>query len=86
VCKRFPSDTDETCDVGIRALKLNVDKGTSEQTHGNIIASGTYSNINLSINYTFLHDANGMNACTADHVWSVRMIQLENRWTDLDEI
>jgi hypothetical protein len=34
-----------------------------------------------------LHDVHQMNAYMADHVClSVRMIQLENRWTDLDEI
>jgi hypothetical protein len=34
-----------------------------------------------------LHDVHEMNTSRADHVClSVRMIQLENRWTDLDEI
>jgi hypothetical protein len=34
-----------------------------------------------------LHDVHEMNAHRAGHVClSVRMIQLENRWTDLDEI
>jgi hypothetical protein len=34
-----------------------------------------------------LHDVHEMNAYRADHVrLSVRMIQLENRCTDLDEI
>jgi hypothetical protein len=34
-----------------------------------------------------LHDMCEMNACRADHVYlSARMIQLENRWTDFDEI
>jgi hypothetical protein len=34
-----------------------------------------------------LHDVHEMNAYRAGHVClSVRMIQLENHWTDLDEI
>jgi hypothetical protein len=34
-----------------------------------------------------LHDAHEMNAYRAGHVClSVRMIQLDNRWTDVDEI
>jgi hypothetical protein len=34
-----------------------------------------------------LHDVHETNACRAGHVClSVRMIQLESRWTDLDEI
>jgi hypothetical protein len=34
-----------------------------------------------------LHDAHEMNAQRTDHVClSVRVIQLEKRWTDLDEI
>jgi hypothetical protein len=34
-----------------------------------------------------LHDMRGMNAYRAGHIrLSVRIIQLENRWTDLDEI
>jgi hypothetical protein len=32
-----------------------------------------------------LHDVHEMNAHRSGHL-SVRMIQLENRWTDLDEI
>jgi hypothetical protein len=42
--------------------------------------------------YTFfvmcsLHDVHEMNAFRTDHVSSfVRMIQVVNRWTDLDEI
>jgi hypothetical protein len=34
-----------------------------------------------------LHEVHAANAYKADHVWlSVRMIQLESLWTDLDEI
>jgi hypothetical protein len=35
----------------------------------------------------YLHDVHEMNAHKADHFYlSVRIIQLDNRWTDLDEI
>jgi hypothetical protein len=81
----------------VQKLLEGTHRQTDRQTSDLISLTSLFKEISLKIGkrcfiVRSLCDVHEINSCRADHVClfirpsSVRMIQLENRWTDLDKI